>query len=229
MDHHDLDRRGVLAGLAAATFVSGPALAQGQARVTQALYVESLLSRIPQTIRQLRRFAGQAKDDGALSTVLLQELGRPERFVLYAVFADEAALKAHQSGAVRKGLDAAVAGSTQAPIDERIGTAITAEPLKASRGDLYVLTHIDVAPPGAADAAGWLKGQAAAALQTTGCHGFEVSVQAGRTNHFTVAHAWRDALSFADYAGRDDARRVRRQLNGIKGALYDERLYRAEG
>ena len=58
--------------------------------------------------------------------------------------------------------------------------------------------------------------------------GFEVSQQPDHTNHFTIAEAWHGPEAYAAYTAGDDARRVRGQIAEVKGALFDERMYRPD-
>ncbi len=54
---------------------------------------------------------------------------------------------------------------------------------------------------------------------------YQVLVQAGRSNHFTVLEAWSSKAALDAHAMAAHTRSFREKLSPLAGALYDERLY----
>jgi len=150
----------------------------------------------------------------AAEATLLNEIGRPERFALVA------------AGTDRAPLDAATAAGLIAPADERIGEPVSVGQARAAGPEtLHVLAHVDVVPFNLEAVNGWLEAQADAA-RAEGALQYEVWRQADRPNHFTVIQAWADQDAWARHVESAATRGFRAKLMTLKGALYDERLYR---
>ena len=71
-----------------------------------------------------------------------------------------------------------------------------------------------------------LKAEAETARSAQGVLRYDVWRQAGRPNHFTVVQAWSDHAAYASHIESASTRAFRDNLLPLKGALYDERLYR---
>ena len=67
------------------------------------------------------------------------------------------------------------------------------EPMQAS---VYVVTYLDVAPPGAAQAAALARQYAQASRKEPGNAAFDVFEEMGRPNRFAVLEAWRDKAAY---------------------------------
>ena len=57
---------------------------------------------------------------------------------------------------------------------------------------------------------------------------FEVVQQTNRPNHFTVVEIWKDARAVDAHSMTEATRQFRDKLGPMSGALYDERMYKAE-
>ena len=91
--------------------------------------------------------------------------------------------------------------------------------------NVYVVSHIDVTPDHAADTAKLLKEFAADSRKDPGVVRFEVMLQDGRTNHFTIVEVWRNRQAFEAHSALEHTKRYREQLHGYLGSPYDERLH----
>ena len=162
---------------------------------------------------------------------LLQEVSRPERFVL---------LEREQSAAPTRGaleidsLRGALADELTAPPDLRANrdfgqdTGSTGTKLDA-RASLYVIAHLDLAlpaPPDRARAEIALQQLAAAARQSSGNLGIVVWQQTERPNHFNLISGWLSESQFHAFAATPAAREFRRIVGPMLGSPYDERLFR---
>jgi quinol monooxygenase YgiN len=89
---------------------------------------------------------------------------------------------------------------------------------------VYVLTHVDVAPPG--DAVTLLKRLAEDSRGEPGCLRFDVLQHAQRVNHFTILEAWRTRAARDRHVAAMHTRQYREALQPMIGSPLDERLMR---
>lgn len=109
---------------------------------------------------------------------------------------------------------------------------------------VYVITHVDVAPlppaPGAAvDPAAPAKTMAqvtadgeailhqfgAESRKDSGCVSFQVLQEPQRRNHFTLVQVWRDENAFVAHEAAAHTRATREKLQPILGGPLDQRLH----
>jgi quinol monooxygenase YgiN len=171
------------------------------------------------------------KQDGNLRTDVLQEIGRPNRFAIIEVWKDKAAFDAHGTAASTAQFRDKLKTIEDAPYDERItnGLYVGASPPERHSGAIYVVTHVDVIPPGKDDCVAALEVMGAETPKDPGYIGYEVLQQANRSNHFTVLEIWADKKSLDGHAEAAHTRAFRVKLVPAAGALYDERFYKALG
>jgi quinol monooxygenase YgiN len=214
----------------AAAFV-GSAHAQGSA-VSVVTYVDVMPSASDAGAVLLKSYRdGARKEDGNLRSDLLQEIGRPNRFVIVDVWKDKAAFDAHGKAAGTAQFRDKLKNIQNAPPDERVTSSIYAgEAASQHRGSpIYVVTHVDVIPPGKDDCMAGLKAMSGDTPKDPGYLGYEVLQQANRSNHFTVLEIWANKKSLDGHAMAAHTRAFREKLSPLGGALYDERYYKAVG
>jgi quinol monooxygenase YgiN len=206
-----------------------PAHAQGNA-VYLATYVEVMPNAVAPGIALLKQYRDASlKEDGNLRAVALAEIERPNRFVVVEAWRDKAALEAHgQSAATLKFRDK-LKPIADAPYDERITNAlyVTQGKTESQSGALFVVTHVDVIPPGKDDCMAALKAMSADTASDAGNISYEVLQQANRGNHFTVIEAWTNRKALDAHAMAAHTRAFREKISPVAGALYDERIYKA--
>jgi quinol monooxygenase YgiN len=188
-----------------------------------ATYVELVPTAVNEGAALLRQYRDASrKDAGNLRMELVQETGRPTRFVTLAIWSDQKTFGA------RAQFHDKLKGLLAAPADERVhsGMSVAApNPLRA--GSVVVVTHVDV--PGAfKDATVPLLHQLSeASRKEAGNLRFEVQQQGNRPNHFTVVELWSDQKTYDAHVMAGHTRQFRDKLGPMTGALYDERLYKA--
>jgi quinol monooxygenase YgiN len=169
--------------------------------------------------------AGAGSQSGADGAILLNEVSRSERFALVETWTDQESLNAHQSSGARQELSTAT--GLAAPPDERVGEPFSIGSARpAGPGALYVLVHVDVIPLNLGAVGEWLKAESELAGSASGALQYDVWRQVGRPNHFTVIQAWADSEAYARHVEAAPTRAFRANVMSVKGALYDERLYR---
>jgi len=217
-------------GVAIAAAVFGrPACAQDNA-VYLATYVDTMPNAAAAGAALLRRYReASLADDGNLRFDVLQEIGRPIRFVIVEAWRDQAALDAHAQTANTQQFRDKLKAIANAPYDERTNHALyLGQGQNENRsGAIYVVTHIDVTPAGKDDCMAALKTMSADTAKDPGNISYEVLQQANRANHFTVVEEWTTMKAVDSHAMADHTRALRATLTPIAGALYDERFYKA--
>jgi quinol monooxygenase YgiN len=160
--------------------------------------------------------------------VLLQELSRPERFVLLE--REEPELSA---GGVQEQQPVAklLTDELTAPPDRRKNrvfgeVAIAADAKADVRANVYVVAHLDIGVPDRARTEVALRQLAAAARQSAGNIRFDIWQQTDRANHFNVISGWISESQFYAFATTHAARDFRQTLGPLLDSPYDERLFR---
>jgi quinol monooxygenase YgiN len=213
--------------IAAATFVMS-AHAQSTA-VYVVTYVDVMPNAVAVAAALLERYrdAGR-KENGQLRFDELQEIGRPNRFVIVTVWSDNVAYDAHAKAASTAQFGEKLKAIENAPPDARVNHGLFVEMAKSKSrpGATYVVTHVDVVPPGTADCTAALKAMSTDTPKDPGNVSYEVLQQASRANHFTVVEAWANRKALDAHAMAAHTRAFREKLSPIAGALYDERYYK---
>jgi quinol monooxygenase YgiN len=169
------------------------------------------------------------KEAGALRFDVLREVARPNRFVIVEAWKDKAALETHGRAATTLEFRDGLKPIQDAPYDERINALLYGGPArdKSPTGATYVVTHVDVIPPGKDACMAALQAMSVDTPNDPGNIAYEALQQANRGNHFTVVEAWADQKSLDAHAVAAHTRAFRDKLSPIAGALYDERVYKA--
>jgi quinol monooxygenase YgiN len=159
----------------------------------------------------------------AVRTELLQELARPERFLIVEESTGAEAPPAHSLTS----LDAVLT----APPDRRANRAFvsTATAPAGGAGALYVAAHVDIGPPSLARGEALLQKLAHAARASAGNVSFDVWRQTDRPNHFNLIAVWRTRGDFDAFTASAAALDFRSSVAPLLGSLYDDRLYRLLG
>ena len=92
---------------------------------------------------------------------------------------------------------------------------------------IYVVTHVDVIPPagGLSDINKLLLQYAADSRKDAGSIRFDVLVQDGRLNHFTVVEEWQSREAFEAHNAAAHTRAFRERLHPSLGSPFDERVH----
>ena len=197
--------------------------------VYTATYLEVLPTGVKDGGALLKQYrdAGR-KDSGNQRMEVVQEIGRPTRFALLAIWADQKAFEAHGKAAHTAQFRDKFKSVHAAPYDERLHSGMAVADKGTLRGgSIVVVTHVDVPPPFKDTTVPLLQQLAEASRKDSGNQRFEVQQQANRLNHFTVVEQWADQKAYAAHVMAAHTRQFRDKLGPMSGALYDERLYRA--
>jgi quinol monooxygenase YgiN len=202
-------------------------------RSTEVNHARTLLQRQAASERAAAAGGG---DTGDFHSDVLQELDRPERWVLL-----EWGSNAQQLASIENSSAADTAGLTEllaAPPDIRRSHALPAtagaqgiepdgRPLIA-RQAFYEVTHLDIGAGAASQgsviaAIGRLLQGARAAAGNLRAEAWQLD---GHANHYTLLFVWRDRADRQAYAAGPTARQFRADVSAILGSPYDDRFYR---
>ena len=191
-------------------------------------YIEVMPSSQGEASALLRQYREASRQEaGNVRLEVLQQIGRPDHFVLLEVWKDQKALDAHGIAGHTTHLREKLQPLRISPLDERlhkglaIGSALTAPAARA----IYVVTHADAIPPGKEEALVLLKQLAESSRSEDGNGRFEVLQQSSRQNHCTIVEIWKDQQALTAHVMAEHTRQFREKFQPLSGSLYDERLY----
>jgi quinol monooxygenase YgiN len=160
--------------------------------------------------------------------MLLQEVSRPERFVLVEREKPDVSTG---GGRDMHSVTEPIADELTAPPDLRMnrefGEVAPATGAKADvRANVYVVSHLDMGTPDRARVEAALRQLSVAARQSEGNLRFDVWQQTDRANHFNLISGWISESQFRAFAASRAARDFRQTVGPLLGSPYDERLFR---
>jgi quinol monooxygenase YgiN len=212
-----------------AAVAAGPVRADDNA-VYVVTYVDVMPNSVTPGAALLQKYRSASREEnGNLRFDVLQEISRPNRFAVLEVWRDKAAADAHGKATSTADFRDKLEAIENAPYDERVNNGLYVAPLKnENRPDaIYVVTHVDVIPPGKDDCMAGLKAMSVDTPNDPGNISYGVLQQTNRSNHFSVVEAWTDRKGLDGHAMAAHTRAFRERLSPIAGALYDERFYSA--
>src|SRR5262249_31486244 len=157
-----------------------------------------------------------------LRVEVLEEIGRPERFVILesATRADELDGPEASAAAVL----ASLSDLLTAPPDRRTHRELTDIPAKSVAGgagskgassDLYVIAHLDIGPPDQGRGVTALRRFVDAARQNPGNLRFEAWQQTNRPNHFNLVARWTSRAKLDELTWSAAAREYRASVGPL--------------
>ncbi len=212
-----------------AAVLGNPARAQDSA-VFVVTYVELMPNEIAGGTALLKHYRDVSKaEPGNRRFAVLHEIGRPNRFVILEIWKDKTAQAAHEQAGASAKIHDRLKAIEDAPADQRIDDPLYMTPGKSPvpATAVYVVTHVDVIPPGKNDALAALKAMSIDTPRDPGNIAYQVLVQANRSNHFTILEAWSSKAALDAHVMTEHARSFRQKLTPFAGAIYDDRIYKA--
>ena len=207
----------------------GPSAAPTAGPVYVVTYIEVMPAAKGETEALLRQIAADSrKEAGNQRYDILQRTGRKNHFAILETWSDAGAAEAHRSGAAMKQFREKLAPLRTGHFDERPSVAVDVAPgpASASRGSVYVITHVDVAPPFKDQCIEMLKKLAEETRKDPNAERIDAWQQNNRANHFTLTEIWKNRQAADSHLIAAATREFREKLGPMTGALYDERYYR---
>jgi quinol monooxygenase YgiN len=224
--------RSLLASAFAATLLIVAPHPATQAQSPSAIYGVVALDVPPGTARQgvalVQHYRdGAVKQAGNMGITLLQEKDRPNRFVIYEGWTDQAAYDANGTAVHSAELRDELKAIGAVPIDRRAYSVLAVGPSQPAGPDaVYLHLHLDVFPGGTEPTLTAAKAVAEAARNGDGNLLYNVvrSVNPPQS-HTTFIAAWRDRKAFDAYESSAYARQFRDTVGPLLGSPFDDRLY----
>ena len=194
--------------------------------VTSIDVAPSATSRGIALLKQYREAA--LKQPGNRGVDLLQQVGWPNRFVIYEAWKDQSAYDANQKAAPTAEFCAGLRSISNAPCDRRDYFVVSVGPARAASGadPIYMMLHLDVMP-NKLDTI-FLAGKQVAQAARQGEGNLRYDVVSGvhtPVNYMTVFAAWQNRKAFDDYEISAYARQFRNTVGKVLGSPFDDRLY----
>jgi len=221
----------------AATLLAGtPVLAQSPGAVYAVTYIDLSTDWILQGGGLIKEFRDQSrKETDNLEFTVVQETARPNRFVIFEGWKDQATFDAHAKGANASKFSFILEAIRNAPPDRYMLKAFaTAAARPAAAGTVTMLEHIDFmgGDPAIVRAAEPLvKALAAGSQKEAGVVRYDVyQLAAPRLNHYEVVSVWNNLAAFDAHETAAAARAFRAATtiptSPPRVNLYDQRLYK---
>ncbi|MGA2711586.1 MAG: antibiotic biosynthesis monooxygenase [Bryobacteraceae bacterium] len=98
---------------------------------------------------------------------------------------------------------------------------------QTSDKNVYVVTHVDIGgtPAIVAEATRLLREFSADSKKDPGVVRFELLLQDGRLNHFTIVEVWQTRDAFEAHSSAEHTKRFREKIQPMLGSPFDERLH----
>jgi quinol monooxygenase YgiN len=226
------------AGCAMIALSGTAALAQsGGDPVYAVTYIDISSNWVAQGAGLLKQYRDASrKEAGNLEFTVLEEVDRPNRFVIMEGWKDQAGFDAHQKSPDTSRFTFVLEAVRNAPPDRHVTHAFATAPARAApaSGALYMVEHIDFMggdPAIGLAAQPLVKGLAESTQKEPGVVRYDVYQQNGpRVNHYAVVAAWTDPKAFdahetAPYTKQFRAATVM-PVSPSRANLYDQRLYK---
>jgi quinol monooxygenase YgiN len=183
-------------------------------------------SQVPALLAQLAE--ASRKEAGVLNFEILQRPDPASQFLTVEAWKDQKSLDAHMAAPHTKQFLDRIQPMLVAPIDDRFCFVLEANAPAPNRAAThYVVTHVDVNPPGKEATDALLKALAPASRKDEGNVRFDVFVQnSGRFNHYQVVEAWSTQKAGDAHDAAAHTKEFRTKLSPLNGALYDQRWYK---
>ena len=93
--------------------------------------------------------------------------------------------------------------------------------------NVYVVIHVDIAgsPAIVAEGTRLLREFSAESQRDPGVARFELLIQDGRLNHFTIVEIWQTRDAFEAHRSAEHTKRFREKIQPMLGSPFDERLH----
>jgi quinol monooxygenase YgiN len=168
------------------------------------------------------------KQPGNHGVDLLQQVGWPNRFVIYEAWKDQSAYDANEKAAHMSGFCDTLRSISNAPCDRHAYFVVSVGPARVSAGanPIYMMLHLDVFPNQLQTGFVVAKQVAEAARKGEGNLRYDVVSEVSTPlNYMTVFAAWQNRKAFDDYEMSTYARQFRDKVGQLLGSPFDDRLY----
>jgi quinol monooxygenase YgiN len=222
----------VALALAIGAAIAMPAAQAEDGYVYAVTYLDVAASSVAQGIDLIAKYREAGRHEtGNVEFTALQEIARPNRFVIMEGWRDKASFEAHDKAASKARFQDALMAIRNSPPDRHVLQAFAPGPIAAApaAGALYMVEHVDFMPTFRTTAPALVKALAESTQKEPGLVRYDVYQQpAPRTNHYEVVAAWPNRAAFDAHEAAAYTRQFRSAtVMPGRANLYDQRLYKA--
>ncbi len=98
---------------------------------------------------------------------------------------------------------------------------------QATQDRIYVVTHVDIIPPKAADGTKLVQQYVVDSRKDPGLVRVEAGSEISRGNHISIVEVWQNKKAFDEHVAAAHTRQFRQQIDPMLGSPYDERLHQS--
>jgi quinol monooxygenase YgiN len=98
---------------------------------------------------------------------------------------------------------------------------------QATHDRIYVVTHVDIIPPKAADGTKLVQQYVVDSRKDPGLVRVEAGSEISRGNHISIYEVWQNQKAFDEHVAAAHTRQFRQQIDPMLGSPYDERLHQS--
>jgi quinol monooxygenase YgiN len=193
-------------------------------------YLDIAPSSSRSAIPLVKRYRNAARrESGCERFDVLEQVGRPGRFVLLEEWTDRQALDSHLASAPTAQFLDGVKPFAIGAYDQRTYRLIygSSGPAAVPPHAVYGVMHVDTIPSPQTNGVMLLERLADASRKENGNLRFEILQHVMRPNHFTVVELWRDQKAADAHAVAPHTKQFRDVLLPILGSPYDDRYFKA--
>ncbi len=227
------------AAVAIAATIAGAPPARAEDPVFAATYFEVGTGAVPQGIDLLKKYRETSSHEpGNLEFTVVQETRRPNRFVIFEGWSDQAVFDAHTKAASTTQFLDALKPIRNSPPDRHMlqPFANSATHTAPPGGAIYMVEHVDFIgsnPTVAAEAQPLIKTLAESSRKEPAAVRYDIYRQPPpRINHYEVVAVWTDEKAFDTHEMAPHTLQFRATSAAVGGSvprvnLYDQRVYKA--
>jgi len=227
-----LGRRAAAAGLGLgiAIAIGSSAMAQTSEAVHAVTYLDVSADWVAQGAGLIKHYRDlSAHHAGNLEFAVMQEVNRPNRFVIVEGWKDKAAFEAHQKSADTALFDFTLEAIRNSPPNQHVLQDFANAPARTAPagGAIYLVEHVDFTPPSNAAALPFVRALAQSSQQEKGVVRYDIYQEpVPHANHYSVVAVWADRSAFDAHETAAHTRAYRAATAMPAHAnMYDERLY----
>jgi quinol monooxygenase YgiN len=227
-----LGRGMTAAGLALGIGVAlgAPASAQTGDAVHAVTYLDVSTDWVVQGAGLIKHYRDlSAKQAGNLEFTVMQEVNRPNRFLIVEGWKDQAAFAAHEKSADTALFDFTLEAIRNSPPNQHVLRDLVTAPARTAPagGAIRMVEHVDFTPPSNAAALPFVKALAEASQKEKGVVRYDIYQEPPpHANHYSVVAVWTDRSAYDAHETAAHTRAYRSATAMPAHAnLYDQRLY----
>ena len=181
-------------------------------------------------VKLLKQLSLQSiKENGNQRFEVLQQVDRPDHFVVLEAWSSQEALTSHQNSMSINNFKENLKPHLRSTYDERPHTALEVGPVspnQKNKNDLYAITHVDIVPTLKEQGVTLVKNLTKVSRGDLGQTRYEALTQNSRPNHMTILEIWSSKASNDAHQISEHKKEFRTSLSTMSGSLYDERFYK---